>query len=127
MGPSESRSGYPPKPIPWRSVVDAEVVVAELIILPHIEAKIKEKPNHQLTAVEVREAVIYAQGSTARWVEDEEHGRRLVVRGRTYRGRPVIAYMDPQNPNDPDEGTFVLRTALTVESPGAGRAERRQA
>ena len=50
-----------------------------------------------------------------------------MARGSTHKGRPVIAYMDPQNPNDENEGTFVLRTAMTIENPGSGRGERSQA
>jgi hypothetical protein len=91
----------------------ASVYVAELIIPAAVELKIGSKPNHNLTAVEVREAVIYARDSQAGWVEDEEHGRRLMVTGTTYAGRLVIAYMDPLNENDEEEGTFVLRTAMT--------------
>jgi hypothetical protein len=91
----------------------AKVVIAELIIPPEVEAKIRQKPNHNLTGVEVREAVIYSSDTRARWVEDAEHGRRLQVRGTTYRGRPVIAYMVPQSWDDEEEGTFILKTAMT--------------
>ena len=89
------------------------VVIADLIISPEVEAKIRQKPNHRLTGQEVREAVVYAVDAQARWVEDERHGRRLMVRSSTYKGRPVIAYMIPQNPDDENEGTFVLLTAMT--------------
>jgi hypothetical protein len=91
----------------------ASVYVAELIIPPTVEAKIRTKPNHNLTGTEVREAVLFAKDTQAGWVEDDKHGRRLMAKGTTYRGRPVIAYMDPLNPNDEEEGTFVLRTAMT--------------
>ncbi len=72
--------------------------------------KINEK--HRLTAAEVREAVVYARDTATEWQEDQEHGRRLVARGTTYRGRAVIAYMTPLNPNDEEEGTFKLSTAI---------------
>ena len=90
----------------------ARVVVAQLRISPYVEDKINGK--HDLTAVEVREAVLYARDASTEWQEHPEHGRRLVVRGTTYMGRPVIAYMTPANDNDPDEGTFDLKTVLTT-------------
>jgi hypothetical protein len=90
----------------------AEVVVAELNISPFVEDKINRK--HYLTAAEVREAVLYAHDAVAEWHQHPQYGLRLVVRGTTYAGRPVIANMTPGNENDPDEGTFDLRTALTT-------------
>ena len=120
-----SLSSRCPRTLPWRLVAGSRVVVAQLIIPPEVEAKIRRK--HSLTGQEVREAVIYARDAEARWTKDAEHGRRLMARGSTHKGRPVIAYMDPQNPNDENEGTFVLRTAMTIENPGSGRGERSQA
>jgi hypothetical protein len=90
----------------------AGVVVAQLNISPHVEAKINSK--HDLTAAEVREAVLYARDAVAEWQEHPRHGLRLVARGTTYAGRPVIAYMTPVNVNDPNEGAFDLKTALTT-------------
>jgi hypothetical protein len=90
----------------------ARVVVAQLNISPVVEDKINQK--HDLTAVEVREAVLYARDAAAEWQDHPQYGRRLVVRGTTYAGRPVIAYMTPLNQHDPDEGTFGLKTALTT-------------
>jgi len=92
-------------------VAGARVVVAELIIDQATEKKINTK--HQLTAAEVREAVLYANDTVAEWQDHPEHGTRLVVRGTTYLKRPVIAYMTPLNENDPKEGTFDLKTAMT--------------
>lgn len=105
----------------------ANVVIAELIIPAEVEAKIRQKPNHRLTGQEVREAVIYAADAQAKWVEDETHGLRVEARGSTYLNRPVIAYMVPQNPNDEDEGTFILTTAMATDPPNSGRSGRRQA
>jgi hypothetical protein len=92
-------------------VPEPSVVVAALIIDPSIEGKINTK--HQLTATEVREAVIYSKDASAEWQDSPEHGTRLVVRGTTYLDRPVIAYLAPLNENDPEEGTFRLKTAMS--------------
>jgi hypothetical protein len=120
-----SLSSRCPRPLPWRLVAGSRVVVAQLIIPPEVEAKIRRK--HGLTGQEVREAVVYARDAAAKWLEDDEHGYRLAIRGSTYKGRPVIAYMDPQDPSDENEGAFILRTAMTLENPGSGRRERGQA
>lgn len=101
-----------PRTLACPIVARSRVVVAELKIDPSVEAKIRAKPNHKLTGAEVREAVLYAKDAQAEWQDDEEHGRRLVVRGTTYLGRTIIAYMVPVNENDEDEGTFRLKTAL---------------
>jgi hypothetical protein len=115
-----------PRPLAWRFVAGSRaVVVAELIIPPEVEVKIRQK--HNLTGQEVREALLYARDAVAKWVEDDVYGRRLMVRGSTYLGRPVIAYMKPRNPDDENEGTFILRTAMTIDGPGSGRGERSQA
>jgi len=90
----------------------AGVVVAQLNISPYVEDKINKK--HNLTAAEVREAVLYARDAVAEWQEHPQYGLRLVVRGTTYAGRPVIAYLTRANEDDPDEGTFDLKTALTT-------------
>lgn len=91
------------------------VDVARLIIDESIETKINRK-HPPLTGQEVREAVVYAKNAQARWDDDGEHGLRLIVRGKTYRGRSVIAYLMPVNDDDPEEGTFVLKTAMVEES-----------
>lgn len=92
----------------------ATVDVAVLIIDPSIEAKIRAK-TPPLTGDEVREVVVYSRDAQARWDEDDEHGTRLIVQGTTYAGRPVIAFCMPANPGDPEEGTFILKTALARE------------
>ncbi len=104
-------------PLAWRPMARSRVVIAELIIPPEVEAKIRQKPNHRLTGDEVREALIYARDAQAKWVEHKVHGRRVEARGTTYRGRPVIAYVDPLDPANEEEGTFVLRTAMTDALP----------
>lgn len=89
----------------------ASVDIAQLIIDDSIEAKIKAK-TPPLTPTEVREAVIYAKDAFLAWEDDDTHGSRLVVRGKTRSGRSIIAYLIPLNENDPEEGTFKLKTAL---------------
>jgi hypothetical protein len=85
--------------------------VAVLIIDPSVEAKIRAK-NPPLTGDEVREVVLYDRKAQAAWDDDEERGLRLEVRGETYAGRWLIAYLMPVNEDDPEEGTFVLKTAI---------------
>lgn len=92
-------------------------MVAVLIIDASVEAKIKQK--HNLTPAEVREAVVLAPDAEAAWDDDPKHGFRLVVAGRTYTGRQVIAYLVPLNQNDPEEGTFKLKTALSEPTSGS--------
>jgi len=108
------RSSVRYTPLLCESVPRSSVVVAVLIIDASVEAKIKEK--HKLTPAEVHEAVRLAPDAQAAWDDDPEHGRRLVVTGTTYMGRPVIAYLVPLNENDPEEGTFKLKTALSEPS-----------
>jgi hypothetical protein len=85
----------------------ARVDVADLIIDESIEAKINGK-KPPLTGREVREVVLWAQDAVTRWDDDAKHGRRLIVRGTTYQGRKIIAYLMPL-----DEGSkiFKLKTA----------------
>lgn len=104
-------------PLACGFVPSSSVVVAVLIIDASVEAKIKQK--HNLTPVEVREAVVLAPDAETAWDEDPTHGLRLVVGGTTYTGRPVIAYLVPLNENDPEEGTFKLKTALSEPTGGS--------
>jgi hypothetical protein len=89
----------------------AKVDVAVLIIDESIEAKINAKIP-PLTGAEVREVAIYARDARTNWSPHPVHGLRLVVQGRTYRGRLIIAYLMPLNEHDPEEGTFKLKTAM---------------
>jgi hypothetical protein len=95
--------------LPFVPTVD----VAVLIIHPTVVAKIRDR-HSPLTAEDVREAVLYARDTTTGWDPDETHGLRLVVRGRTYAGAEFIAYLMPLNENDPEEGTFILKTAIPI-------------
>lgn len=87
------------------------VVVADLIIHGSVVAKLHSKHN-PLTADDVREALVYGRYSSSGWDDDEEHGLRLVVTTTTFRGLEFTAYLMPANEHDPEEGTFVLKTAI---------------
>jgi hypothetical protein len=89
----------------------AGIVIADVLCDDAIVDKIRDK-HPPLTFTSVKQALIYASDVQAGWEEDPEHGRRVVARGRTYAGTPFVAYLSPLNENDPDEGTFMLRTAI---------------
>jgi hypothetical protein len=56
--------------------------------------------------------VLYDRGMRSRWEDDDVHGRRLVVRASTREGVEFFAYLLPANDHDPEEGTFILKTAI---------------
>jgi hypothetical protein len=64
----------------------AGIVIAEILCDDAIAAKIRDK-HRPLTFAAVRQALIYARDGQAGWDEDDEHGRRLLARSRTYAGR----------------------------------------
>lgn len=88
-----------------------EVYVAVLKVDPAIETKIKTK-HAPLTAQAVQQAVVYGRDIQTGWEDHPEHGRRVVARGKTRAGTEFVAYLSPANENDPEEGTFFLRTAI---------------
>jgi hypothetical protein len=100
-------SGYSP--------VVPKVDVAKLIIDPSVEAKISTK-HAPLTGEDVRDAVLYGRGISVRWEDHETHGRRLVVTATTRQGTKFVAFLLPANEGDPEEGTFVLKTAIPKPS-----------
>jgi uncharacterized protein (DUF433 family) len=89
----------------------ARIIIAEVVADDAIKQKIRGK-HPPLTFEMVRQALIYARDVQAVWVEDEEHGRRVMAEGKTYGNTRFVAYMDPVNEHDPDEGTWRLRTAI---------------
>lgn len=93
-----------------------KVYVAVLIIDPSIETKIRGK-DPPLTGDEVRAAVLYSNAMRSGWEDSEVHGRRLVVRTTTYAGIEFVAYMLPADEDDPEEGTFILKTAIPKPRP----------
>lgn len=93
-----------------------KVYVAVLVIDPPIEAKIRGK-DPPLTGDDLRAAILYSKDTRTAWEDHEIHGRRLVAAGRTYDGVEFIAYLLPANEGDPEEGTFVLKTAIPKPRP----------
>lgn len=64
---------------------------------------------HDLRAWEVESAIIDDPHREARWVEDEEHGRRLMAEGRCEdNSKRIRTYLDPVNEAD---GIWKPRTA----------------
>ncbi len=82
-----------------------------MIIDPPVTEKIRVK-HSPLTAEDVQQALVYGQVVSAGWDDDEKHGLRLVVQGQTFDGVEFVAYLMPANEGDPDEGTFILKTAI---------------
>jgi hypothetical protein len=80
---------------------------ADLIIDPSIERKLRQL--HGLTGDKVREAVLFSGHIEARWDVDTERGERWIVRGKSYDGTEIIAYLLPVAA---DEDVYVLKTAL---------------
>ncbi len=86
-----------------------------MIIDPSVREKILER-HAPLTPEDVEAALIYGRVTRAGWENHETHGRRLVVVTRTYARVEFVAYLLPANEGDPDEGTFVLKTAFPTQS-----------
>ena len=89
----------------------AKVDVAVLIIDESVAAKIRSK-HAPLTPEDLRAAILYGRDTTTRWEDHELHGYRLVVNGTTYEGVQFVAFLQPAREHDPEEGTFVLKTAI---------------
>ena len=69
--------------------------------------------SHGLTINDVKEAIVLDPGKKAVMVEDDEHGRRLEVRGTSEGNKKdIIAYLDPVKPRD---GVWRIRTAWSIE------------
>jgi hypothetical protein len=94
----------------WHAV--ARVEVGDLLIDESIEAKLRGK-TPPLTGQEVREVVLWSRDAATRWHNDAIHGWRLIVRGRTYQGRPIVAYCMPL---EDDSAVFKLKTAWVEPS-----------
>lgn len=68
---------------------------------------------HQLTINEVYQALVLDTDREAAWVEDDEHGRRLIAIGTCeFDNKRIIAYLDPVNEA---EGIWRPRTAWRLE------------
>lgn len=87
--------------------------IAVLIFTPEVSAKIQAK--HNLTEDEVRQAVCFGGHREARWHDHPDYGLRLVVKGETADGRPLMAYLHPVDRTD---GTWECRTAIRLTTRG---------
>jgi hypothetical protein len=67
--------------------------------------------KHDVTEVEVREAVVLCDVESSEWSWDErpDRGWRLLVTGRTYAGRRLFVVLYPVDEND---GVWRLGTAM---------------
>lgn len=72
----------------------------------HVIAKIWRK--HRLESWEVEEATLDDERAEFRWNTSRRHGRRLLVRGRTHRGRALFIVLSPV---DRSKGIWRCRTA----------------
>lgn len=88
-----------------------DISIAVVIIDPSVEEKIRTK-HAPLTGEDVQQALVYARDVEAGWEDDPEHGTRVVAHASTYSGIEFVAYLIPANEGDPEEGTFVLKTAI---------------
>jgi hypothetical protein len=87
------------------------VWIAEVLFRPDVASKIRSK--HNLSTAEVREAVCFGAHREARWNVHPDYGRRLLVRGATYEGKQIIAYLRPMNEGD---GIWECRTARRIRA-----------
>lgn len=83
------------------------VWIAEILIDAEHEAKLRER--RFVTSDEVREAVVPDSYEEARWEDHPQHGRRLLVIGRTYAGKRLKVVLEPVDQTD---GVWLLRTAM---------------
>jgi len=92
-----------------RSACDAPFVHGVYIGFVEISLAMAQKiqSKHGVTPDEVLDAC--ASATTAVWHDHPEHGRRLLVEGRTREGRLLKVILQPV---DPQDGTWRLRTAL---------------
>lgn len=84
----------------------AGVWIARIVCDPAVARKLLEK--HGVDTWEVEEACTLGAHREARWHTHPVCGRRLIVRGGTYQGEPILAYLRPIDERD---GTWECRTA----------------
>lgn len=85
--------------------------IAEVRISEAHEAKIRER--RFVTPAEIREAVVPDCYENARWEDHPDHGRRLLVIGRTHQGKRLKVVLEPIDEYD---GIWLLRTVLLARS-----------
>jgi hypothetical protein len=89
------------------------VVLQQVRYTEEVERHIRED-HPPLIASKVRQALVYSSSAEASWEEDPQYGHQVVAFGTTLDGDTFKAYLHPVNPNDPDEGSFDLKTAFLV-------------
>lgn len=89
------------------------VVLGEVRYTDEVERHIREE-HPPPTAMKVRQALVYAKSAEASWEEDPQYGHQVAAFGTTIDGLTFKAYLHPVNQNDPDEGSFDLKTAFLV-------------
>jgi hypothetical protein len=72
----------------------ARIIIADVVADDAISQKIRDK-HPPLTFETVRQALIYAKDVRPAWVEDEEHGRRVMAEAKTYGDTRFVVYMAP--------------------------------
>lgn len=82
------------------------VWIARIVFDPEVAAKLRSK--HSVDTWEVEEACTLGAHREARWHTHPVYGRRLLVRGTTYAGSTILAYLKPIDERD---GTWECRTA----------------
>jgi len=81
-------------------------------IPPPIEDKIRRR--HDITGLQVREALQWPAKAETAWENSDEHGRRLVAVGQAASGRLVIAWLLPLPEWDENSDTWTLKTSRWV-------------
>jgi hypothetical protein len=90
---------------------EPSVWIARIVFDPRVVAKLLDK--HGVASWEVEEACVLGSHREARWHTHPEFGRRLLVRGKTYRGDEIFAYLVPI---DEQDGIWECRTARRLSS-----------
>ncbi len=85
--------------------------IAEIQISGEMEDKIRSR--RFVTGDQVREACVPDAYDSARWDDDPEHGRRLLVIGRAADGVRLKIILQPI---DVTEGIWRLRTVLRAQA-----------
>lgn len=89
------------------------VVLEDVRCTEEVERHILDK-HPPFTASKVKQALLYAKDAEASWEDDQEYGRQVAAFATTIDGTRFKAYLHPLNPNDPDAGSFDLKTAFPL-------------
>lgn len=81
--------------------------IALITIPPATAAKIRRK--HNVEPYEIDEAVRLGAARYAKWHNHAVYGRRLLVHGVTYVGRPLMVILEPVDRTD---GIWECKTAM---------------